>query len=57
MGQLFDVPFTVYVMTVCFRQPMEGLLHKYTNVMKGWQFRWFVLDPQKGKLHYFEVGF
>ena len=57
MDQLFDVPFSMYVMSVCFRQPMEGLLHKYTNVMKGWQFRWFVLDPQKGKLHYFEVSF
>ncbi|XP_041366890.1 oxysterol-binding protein-related protein 11-like [Gigantopelta aegis] len=36
------------------RQPLEGLLNKYTNVMKGWQFRWFVLDPVSGALEYFE---
>ena len=38
-----------------YRQPLEGLLNKYTNVMKGWQFRWFVLDPVSGVLEYFEV--
>lgn len=36
------------------RQPMEGQLHKYTNAFKGWQFRWFVLDPESGMLEYFE---
>ncbi|XP_033751358.1 oxysterol-binding protein-related protein 11-like isoform X1 [Pecten maximus] len=36
------------------RQPMEGQLHKYTNAFKGWQFRWFVLDPDSGMLEYFE---
>jgi hypothetical protein len=36
---------------------MEGLLNKYTNVVKGWQRRWFLLDPQSGMLEYFEVGF
>ncbi|XP_036365788.1 oxysterol-binding protein-related protein 11 isoform X1 [Octopus sinensis] len=36
------------------RQPMEGQLNKYTNVMKGWQFRWFSLDPESGYLEYFE---
>ncbi|XP_055996050.1 oxysterol-binding protein-related protein 11-like isoform X2 [Ostrea edulis] len=33
---------------------MEGLLNKYTNVMKGWQFRWFVMDTESGMLEYFE---
>lgn len=33
---------------------MEGLLNKYTNVVKGWQHRWFLLDPQSGMLEYFE---
>lgn len=36
------------------RQPLEGQLFKYTNVMKGWQYRWFVLNPDLGKLEYFE---
>ncbi|CAG2205288.1 ORP9_10_11 [Mytilus edulis] len=36
------------------RQAMEGTLNKYTNVMKGWQHRWFLLDPQSGMLEYFE---
>ncbi|XP_046432015.1 oxysterol-binding protein-related protein 11 isoform X1 [Neodiprion virginianus] len=35
------------------RQPYEGLLHKYTNAMKGWQYRWFILSPETGELHYF----
>ncbi|PSN52038.1 Oxysterol-binding protein-related protein 11 [Blattella germanica] len=34
-------------------QPFEGQLCKYTNVMKGWQFRWFVLDPESGVLDYY----
>ncbi|OXA36622.1 oxysterol-binding protein-related protein 11 [Folsomia candida] len=34
------------------RQHYEGQLNKYTNVMKGWQFRWFVLHPDKGTLEY-----
>ncbi|XP_064601309.1 oxysterol-binding protein-related protein 11-like, partial [Liolophura sinensis] len=37
-----------------FRKPLEGQLYKYTNVMKGWQYRWFVLDPESGMLEYFE---
>ncbi|ESO97687.1 hypothetical protein LOTGIDRAFT_152778, partial [Lottia gigantea] len=35
-------------------QALEGQLFKYTNVMKGWQYRWFVLDPDSGFLEYFE---
>ena len=38
------------------RQPLEGQLNKYTNVMKGWQYRWFLLDPESGFLEYFEVS-
>jgi hypothetical protein len=37
-------------------QQFEGQLYKYTNVMKGWQFRWFVLDPETGVLEYFLVS-
>ncbi|XP_034948717.1 oxysterol-binding protein-related protein 11 [Chelonus insularis] len=35
------------------RHRFEGLLHKYTNAMKGWQYRWFILSPETGELHYF----
>ncbi|KAK9497155.1 hypothetical protein O3M35_004525 [Rhynocoris fuscipes] len=34
-------------------QLYEGQLSKYTNVMKGWQFRWFILDPKTGILSYY----
>lgn len=30
-----------------------GQLYKYTNVMKGWQYRYFLLDAQAGTLHYY----
>nr|XP_022314762.1 oxysterol-binding protein-related protein 9-like isoform X1 [Crassostrea virginica] len=32
---------------------VEGPLSKWTNVMKGWQYRWFVLDEAAGLLSYF----
>ncbi|CAH1773458.1 unnamed protein product [Owenia fusiformis] len=32
---------------------MEGPLSKWTNVMKGWQYRWFVLDQNSGQLSYY----
>ena len=35
---------------------MEGPLSKWTNVMKGWQYRWFVLDSSSGILSYFTVS-
>ena len=41
------------MVSVQTRYPYEGLLHKYTNAMKGWQFRWFILSPESGELHYF----
>ena len=31
----------------------EGPLSKWTNVMKGWQYRWFVLDDNAGLLSYY----
>lgn len=34
---------------------MEGSLSKWTNVMKGWQYRWFVLDDNAGLLSYYTV--
>lgn len=36
---------------------MEGTLSKWTNVMKGWQYRWFVLDENAGLLSYYTVSF
>uniref|UniRef100_A0A2K6KGW8 Oxysterol-binding protein n=1 Tax=Rhinopithecus bieti TaxID=61621 RepID=A0A2K6KGW8_RHIBE len=32
---------------------MEGPLSKWTNVMKGWQYHWFVLDYNAGLLSYY----
>ncbi len=32
---------------------MEGPLSKWTNVMKGWQYRWFVLDEGAGLFSYY----
>ena len=32
---------------------MEGSLSKWTNVMKGWQYRWFVLDETAGLFSYY----
>jgi hypothetical protein len=34
---------------------MEGPLSKWTNVVKGWQYRWFVLDDNAGLLSYYTV--
>ncbi|XP_012935813.1 oxysterol-binding protein-related protein 11 [Aplysia californica] len=34
--------------------PMEGQILKFTNVVKGFQYRYFVLDPDSGMLEYFE---
>ena len=35
---------------------IEGPLSKWTNVMKGWQYRWFVLDDNAGLLSYYTVS-
>ena len=32
---------------------MEGILSKYTNVMKGYQNRYFVVDEERGVLDYY----
>ncbi|XP_076862357.1 oxysterol-binding protein-related protein 10 isoform X3 [Brachyhypopomus gauderio] len=32
---------------------LEGILSKYTNLLQGWQNRYFVLDPQLSQLQYF----
>ncbi|KAK5610657.1 hypothetical protein CRENBAI_001851 [Crenichthys baileyi] len=35
------------------RRQLEGVLSKYTNLIQGWQNRYFVLDPELGQLQYF----
>ncbi|KAM4550524.1 oxysterol-binding protein-related protein 10 isoform 2-T2 [Fundulus diaphanus] len=35
------------------RRQLEGVLSKYTNLIQGWQNRYFVLDPDIGQLQYF----
>ncbi|KAH8239388.1 oxysterol-binding protein-related protein 11 [Drosophila kikkawai] len=32
---------------------LSGQLSKYTNVMKGWQYRWFTVDAKTGSLSYY----
>ncbi|VDP41256.1 unnamed protein product [Schistosoma curassoni] len=36
------------------RKRTEGQLLKFTNVMKGYQYRWFVIDPDSGRIEYYE---
>jgi len=33
-------------------QVFQGQLNKFTNVVKGWQYRWFVVRPETGTLDY-----
>uniref|UniRef100_A0A4W4HQ25 Oxysterol-binding protein n=1 Tax=Electrophorus electricus TaxID=8005 RepID=A0A4W4HQ25_ELEEL len=35
------------------KRHLEGVLKKYTNLLQGWQNRYFVLDPNLGQLQYF----
>ena len=35
---------------------VEGPLSKWTNVVNGWQYRWFVLDQNSGLLSYYTVS-
>lgn len=35
------------------KRQLEGVLSKYTNLIQGWQNRYFVLDPEVGQLQYF----
>ncbi|XP_055076234.2 oxysterol-binding protein-related protein 10 [Misgurnus anguillicaudatus] len=35
------------------KRVIEGVLSKYTNLIQGWQNRYFVLDPELGQLQYF----
>ncbi|XP_061529652.1 oxysterol-binding protein-related protein 10 isoform X2 [Phycodurus eques] len=39
--------------TVRNKQHLEGVLKKYTNLLQGWQNRYFVLDPMVGQLDYY----
>ncbi|KAL0962517.1 hypothetical protein UPYG_G00341040 [Umbra pygmaea] len=36
-----------------YKRQLEGVLSKYTNLIQGWQNRYFVLDPEMGQLQYF----
>lgn len=35
---------------------MEGQLLKFTNMMKGFQYRWVIVDSRFGVLEYYEVN-
>lgn len=34
-------------------RPLSGQLQKYTNVVKGWQPRWFTVHAETGTLSYY----
>lgn len=36
-----------------FSETFQGQLFKYTNVVKGWCPRWFILEPRTGLLDYY----
>ncbi|XP_049819309.1 oxysterol-binding protein-related protein 11 isoform X2 [Aethina tumida] len=38
------------------QRQIAGQLYKYTNVMKGWQYRYFRVDGNAGLLHYYLCG-
>ena len=42
--------------TSSLQRVMEGPLSKWTNVVHGWQYRWFVLDQASGLLSYYTVS-
>ena len=42
-------------MDMKLKQPYQGHLIKFTNVVKGWQSRWFLLDPESGTFQYYLV--
>ncbi|XP_037933417.1 oxysterol-binding protein-related protein 11 isoform X2 [Teleopsis dalmanni] len=41
------------VLNQSVRHQLNGQLSKYTNVVKGWQYRWFTVDPKTGTLSYY----
>jgi hypothetical protein len=45
-----------HLLVVTKMAAVEGSLSKWTNVMKGWQYRWFVLDDNAGLLSYYTVS-
>ena len=53
---LFQTPLDLKMFSMNdreLRQPVEGNMLKFTNVVKGWQYRYFVLDPERGSLDYY----
>lgn len=47
-------PLIVNVLKFVFKE-MQGSLFKWTNMMKGYQHRWFVMDEKNGLLSYYTV--
>lgn len=51
-----QVQLLKHILVVIKMAAMEGSLSKWTNVMIGWQYRWFVLDDNAGLLSYYTVS-
>lgn len=45
-----------HINSITTKRFMEGPLSKWTNVVNGWQYRWFVLDQGAGLLSYYTVS-
>lgn len=56
LGAMISPTPTTLVVTPSLNSSMqtfEGQLNKFTNVVKGWQYRWFVLSGETGNLDYY----
>jgi len=55
-SHLGEVASTGSLSATTSKRFMEGPLSKWTNVVNGWQYRWFVLDQSAGLLSYYTVS-
>ena len=46
----------VLINLCCTMSGLEGSLFKWINMVKGWQTRWFVLEPEISLLSYYTVS-
>ena len=52
-GKLCGKIFPTFKSIIWCYNIFSGQLNKFTNVVKGWQYRWFVLTPETGNLDYY----
>ena len=52
-GKFCGKIFPTFKLIIWCYNIFSGQLNKFTNVVKGWQYRWFVLTPETGNLDYY----